>query len=405
MVVTHEFDIIIVGAGLVGASLAAAITSQLENTGIRIAIIDRGEMPQPVQADSEAPRFDPRVVALTASSVGLFERLGVWPAVLAQRACAYRNMTVWDNEGSGEIHFSAQDLAQPQLGFIVENSVLLNEILASLKYSRQVEFFRGQGISEIDLVKGKRLVQLDDGQAISGVLLLAADGGQSSIRELAGMAVRSWQYAQKAIVTTVKHAHSHQYTAWQNFLVSGPLAFLPLDHASCHYSSIVWSVDDEQADSLMALDDKAFASALHRAFDNRLGEIQDLDKRYCFPLIQRHAVEYIAPQLALVGDAAHTIHPLAGQGVNLGLLDVQVLAAEIARASSRQLPLSDASILRRYQRQRKGHNLEVMLLMETFKRLFGSRQLALRHLRNRGLTLVNGIKPLKNWLARQAMGL
>ena len=227
----------------------------------------------------------------------------------------------------------------------------------------------------------------------------------SKVRELLNFPVRSWNYGHKAIVATVKGDCIHDYTARQNFLTTGPLAFLPLGDPSEKYCSIVWSVDDERADQLMALPVEEFERVLSEAFEYRMGAVKVVDKRYCFPLVQRHAIEYIAPQVALVGDAAHTIHPLAGQGVNLGLLDASALAEEICRASQRNLSLDDDSILRRYQRKRKRNNLEIMLLMESFKRLFGSRQLPVRWLRNSGMRTLNKIGPVKNWLAKQAMGL
>lgn len=400
-----NYDIVIIGAGLVGASLAVSLINEPANQHLSIALIERGDAPSVFSLNNEAPVFDPRVVALTQASIGLFEAIGVWDSVLSKRVCPYRDMCVWDDEGTGSIHFNAQELGQNQLGVIVENQWLLQALLERLTASAQVDVIRGSGVEAFSLHQTQQQVTLSNEQTVRGTLLIAADGGQSKIRELANMPTRAWNYQHKAIVTTVKTAHQHQYTAWQNFLSTGPLAFLPLADSSEQYSSIVWSAENERADELMAMDVDAFKHALGRAFHYRLGDIVDTAERFCFPLVQRHAVEYIAPQLALVGDAAHTIHPLAGQGVNLGLLDVCALSQEITRASSRQLLLSDMSILRRYQRQRKKNNLEIMLLMEGFKRLFGRRDLPVRWLRNQGLKSVDGIKPLKSWMAKQAMGL
>jgi 2-octaprenylphenol hydroxylase len=406
-----DFDLVIVGAGLVGATLAASIAGHKSNQHIKIALIDQNDAPTIAPLSIEPPEFDPRVVALTQESIKLLKSIGAWSAVEAMRACAYRFMRVWDNEGTGEIIFDAHELSQAQLGVIVENRLLLSAVLEVLAKQENVTLLRGQSVSDlateqsIKNTKPIKKITLSSEEILNTSLVIAADGAHSKIRELAGLQVRSWSYQQKAIVGTVKTERPHQQTAWQNFLVTGPLAFLPLDHVSCQYSSIVWSADIDVADRLMALPDNEFKIELAQAFNYRLGAIESVDKRFCFPLMQAHAISYIAPQIVLVGDAAHTIHPLAGQGVNLGLLDAAALAAEITRASERSLCLSDESILRRYQRRRRQNNLQFMVLMESFKRLFGTRNLSVRWLRNTGIKKINQLTPLKKWLAKKAMGL
>jgi 2-octaprenylphenol hydroxylase len=407
---TQTYDLIIVGAGLVGATLAASIASHDANKAIKIALIDQGKAPEVLSLIDEPPEFDPRVVALTQESIKLFESIGAWSTIKSMRACAYRSMRVWDNEGTGEIIFDAHELSQSQLGVIVENRILLSAVLDVLTTQKNITVLRGQSVADLSSdqkINNKSLkkITLTNGAILKASLVIAADGAHSKIRELAGLQVRSWSYQQKAIVTTVKTEKPHQQTAWQNFLLTGPLAFLPLDHKSNQYSSIVWSADNDEADRLMALSDDDFKVELARAFENRLGTVENVDKRYCFPLTQAHAVTYIAPQIVLVGDAAHTIHPLAGQGVNLGLLDAAALAKEITRASDRGLSILDESILRRYQRARKNNNLQFMALMESFKRLFGTRNLSVRWLRNAGIKKINHLSPVKKWLAKKAMGL
>ncbi len=403
-----DYDIVIVGAGLVGATLAASIASQTANQPLKIAIVDQGAAPVIAALDKEPPKFDPRVVALTKNSIKLFKSIGVWSRVQSMRACPYQFMRVWDDEGTGEIAFDAKELAENELGVIVENSILLSAVLAVLAEQKNITLLRGHSVVELSADKekpGAKSIALSNEQVLTTSLVIAADGAHSKVRELAGLPMRSWSYEQKAIVTTVKTQKPHQDTAWQNFLVTGPLAFLPLAHNSKQYESIVWSADNDEADRLMALSDDDFKAELGRAFEYRLGNIEHVDKRFCFPLTQRHALDYIAPQIALVGDAAHTIHPLAGQGVNLGLLDAAALSAEISRAAERGLSLSDESILRRYQRARKQNNLELMALMESFKRLFGTKNLSVRWLRNTGIKQVNKLTSVKNWLAKKAMGL
>jgi 2-octaprenylphenol hydroxylase len=400
----RHYDIVIVGAGLVGATLAVTLASAPENKSLSIALIDQGVRPATIDPEKNHSTFDPRVVALSHASISLLQQLDIWPQIVAKRVCPYRSMKVWDHEGTAQINFNAETLKLESLGVIVENNLLLNEVLEVIDGFENITLYREYSLQSINSIRYGKTLHFSNAETLSASLLIAADGAQSSVRELSGIKMRSWAYGQKAIVTTVKTTESHQYTAWQNFLITGPLAFLPLEHESEKYCSIVWSADNDYADELMELGAEEFNQNLGEAFQQRLGEIVWSDKRFCFPLVQRHAVDYVVPQVALVGDAAHTIHPLAGQGVNLGLLDVKALGKEISRASTRGIALGDESILRRYQRQRKGHNLEVMLLMESFKRMFGSRSLSLRWLRNSGMRTLNNFPPLKNWLAKQAIG-
>jgi 2-octaprenylphenol hydroxylase len=407
-VTDKHYDILIVGASLVGASIACAIAGDPSCTGLRIGIVEPEAPPERYSGDE----FDPRVVALTRQSQRFLETLGVWSAIARERLCPYTRMYVWDGEGTASIEFNSKDLREENLGHIVENSVVLRALLDHLQAYPNVEILRGRKIAQVyngfaDRGDQRATLVLDDDQTVETTLVLAADGGNSKIRELLAMKTREWDYDQDAIVTTVRSERPHSLTAWQRFTHTGPLAFLPLasEDGDLHYSSIVWSIDRELAPALMALDDKAFARRLGLAFEHKLGEITRVARRFSFPLRQRHALDYAQPGFALVGDAAHTIHPLAGQGVNLGLADAQSLAAEIARAMRRRVPLSDYSILQRYARSRKGSNLGMMALMEGFKRLFGSRRPELQVIRNLGLRQVDGLPRLKNLLARQAMGL
>ncbi|NIB39644.1 UbiH/UbiF/VisC/COQ6 family ubiquinone biosynthesis hydroxylase [Pseudomaricurvus alkylphenolicus] len=405
---THEFyDLIIVGAGLVGSAMACALASSPEGAHLRIAVVEAGGDP----AQFSGTDFDPRVVALTHASRSLLEQVDVWHDIVAQRVCPYTDMDVWDAEGTGQIHFDCREVQQLSLGHIVENSVVTRALLSRIDLLDAIDLLRPAKVLNVqyDEQREVRLVNLEDGRELHAPLVIAADGANSPIRQMAGLHTREWSYGHSAIVTTVKTELSHQFTAWQRFLPTGPLAFLPLQsdagNACSNYSSIVWSIEDQLVDELMSLDDKAFRKALADAFEYRLGDIVDVAKRYSFPLRQRHATDYVDRGLALVGDAAHTIHPLAGQGVNLGFLDVAVLTEEILRGCERQLPLSEHSILKRYQRRRKSHNLSMMAIMEAFKRLFGTRDLPVRWLRNEGMRQLNGLAPLKNAIVRQAMGL
>lgn len=406
---THDYDLIIVGAGLVGATLAARLASGEQGGALRIALIEAGGEPDSFSGEE----FDPRVVALTPASEQLLRELEVWEQVAAERVCPYRDMEVWDGEGNGAISFSAADCQADRLGHIVENSLLVRSLRHRLKDLPQVELIQPASVTELSLPDqaGEPVeVMLDNGTRCRAALVIAADGAQSQLRALGGFDTREWTYDQRAIVTTVRTENPHRYTARQRFMCTGPVAFLPLRWRSgerwdAHYCSIVWSADNALADELMALDEQAFCERLGRDFEYRLGAVTACAERFAIPLRQRHAREYIKPGLALVGDAAHSIHPLAGQGVNLGLSDVAALAEELERALGRGLPVGDYSVLRRYQRRRLGENLGMMSVMETFKRLFGTTSPELTWLRNTGMTSMNKLGPIKSAIVRRAMGL
>ncbi len=409
---TKEFDIVIAGAGMVGASLACL----LANSSLRIALLDRN----PLMIENSSPgagfgeaKFDPRVSALSQASQQLFRQLGVWEDMIAARVCNYTAMEVWDGEGTGSIDFSAAEINQPELGSIVENSVIISALhrrIAQLQNVYPITPFSIESCEHIEREKG-RVVELKaaDGQSIRAALVIAADGANSKLRELAAFECKEWDYEQHALVTTVRSQQGHDNTARQRFMETGPLAFLPLriaqDNAGQEFCSIVWSMLPEQAERVMSLSEEEFNHELGVAFEHKLGEIEWSDKRFVFPLRQRHALDYVKDGIVLVGDAAHTIHPLAGQGVNLGLLDAKVLAEELQRGADAGRHIADLTVLLRYQRRRKGNNLSMMWLMEGFKRLFAQQDLGIRWLRNVGMNATDKITPLKNQIIRKAMGL
>lgn len=399
-----DYDVIIVGAGLVGAALACAIAQTDAAQNLRIAVIEAGGDVQHFSGDN----FDPRVVALTHASQKLLTDIGCWDDIVAQRVCAYREMKVWDGEGTAAIEFDCAEVQQSHLGHIVENSVIVNQLRTHMAQHKNIDLIQPVAVAQIIPAQAEYprvRIQLTNGDEITAALLIAADGAHSKVRELAEFSTREWDYGQQAIITTVRTEQPHEFTAWQRFMHSGPLAFLPLQQqGDAHRCSIVWSAEDALATELMALDDDTFCARLTAAFEARLGKVIHCDKRYAIPLRQRHATTYIQPGIALVGDAAHNIHPLAGQGVNLGLLDVIALAQEIERALLRGIPLADYSILRRYQRQRLAGNLGMMSAMEGFKRLFGNRSLAVNWLRNTGMRQLNSVTAIKKIIINTALG-
>jgi 2-octaprenylphenol hydroxylase len=398
----EQFDILVAGAALVGAAFAARLASSEAGQGLRIAIIDKHIATEVVRAE----KFDPRVVALTEASRRLLFGAGIWTEAVARQACPYAHMEVRDGEGTGFIAFDCSEVQQPNLGHIVENAVVVASAHQRLQALDNVTVIE-QGIAGVQRQgEGGLLLHLDDGTTLTAPLVVAADGANSLIRERCGFALRSWDYGHSAIVATIRTAKPHGQTACQWFSPTGPLAFLPLrsEDGDSHYSSIVWSQSHEVAQQLMSLDDASFCQALTRASEERFGAVDSVSRRHSFPLRQRHSSDYVQAGVALVGDAAHTIHPLAGQGVNLGFGDVAVLAEEIERGLARGLGVGHLSTLERYQRRRKPENLAMMAAMEGFKRLFASSEPLLRVLRNSGMSGLHGLAPVKNRLVRKARG-
>lgn len=395
-----QADLIIVGAGMVGSTLALA----LEGSGLDILVLDAS----PLEAADFDPQggFEPRVSALSAASQRIFERLGAWPGMSARRVSPYTDMHVWDGSGTGQIHFSAETVHAEVLGHIVENRVVQDALLETMQRRGGQRLLGAARLERLERMPQGWQLTLDDGRQLNAPLLVAADGANSAVRRLAGCETREWDYLHQAIVTSVRCSEPHQRTAWQRFTDDGPLAFLPLERdGDQHWCSIVWSVTELEARRLMALDDAAFRAALGRAFEQRLGEVEAVDPRLCIPLRQRHAKRYVQPGLALIGDAAHTIHPLAGQGVNLGLLDAAVLAEVIEAAMARGERPEDIRVLSRFERRRMPHNLAMMAAMEGFERLFQADPLPLRWLRNTGLKAVQALPEAKALFVRQALGL
>ncbi|OEC47434.1 2-octaprenyl-3-methyl-6-methoxy-1,4-benzoquinol hydroxylase [Pseudomonas sp. 1D4] len=394
-----QADLIIVGAGMVGSALALA----LKDSGLDILLIDGS--PLSVKPFDAEAAFEPRVSALSAASQRILDRLGAWPGVVARRASPYGEMQVWDGTGTGAIHFSAASVHADVLGHIVENRVVQDALLEPL-HDSGIGLMPNARLEHLRHSGDDWLLTLVDGRQLRAPLVIAADGANSAVRRLAGCATREWDYLHHAIVTSVRCEQPHRCTAWQRFTDDGPLAFLPLDRQGDeHWCSIVWSVTPEEAERLMALDDQAFCSALGAAFEHRLGRVEHSDPRLCIPLRQRHAKRYVEPGLALIGDAAHTIHPLAGQGVNLGFLDAAVLAEVLLHAHARGERLADEKVLSRFERRRMPYNLGMMAAMEGFERLFQADPLPLRWLRNAGLRWVNQQPEAKALFVRQALGL
>jgi 2-polyprenylphenol 6-hydroxylase len=381
-----KHDVIVVGSGVVGAALALA----LKRRKIDVALVEKGAAPRPF----DPAGYDLRVYAISPGTTRFLDALGVWSGIDSRRVSPYEEMRVWHDGPDQALTFTAAENRLPQLGWIVENDLILDTLWRALA---GVPTYLGAGVTSFAIGPKGATLSLDDGRELKASLIVAADGADSRLRELAGIAVTGWDYPQQAIVCNVATERPHRRAALQRFLSTGPLAFLPLADGRC---SIVWS--STQADELMALDDAGFRSRLGEASQHALGEIGEITRRVAFPLRLLHAEQYVQGPLVLIGDAAHVVHPLAGQGVNLGLADVQCLAEALGQPGK---ALASPRALQRYQRARKAENVEMLALTDALYRAFGQQAPIVGIGLQLGMQLIDRLTPIKTRLARRALGL
>jgi 2-polyprenylphenol 6-hydroxylase len=383
-----KFDIVIVGAGIVGSLFANLISKT--PFPLRIALIDKSLSTATVPAN-----IDPRVSAITRQSEACFQSLSIWELLCnSQRISFYEEMFVWDGEGSGSIHFDCKTREQTHLGSIIENILLQKILIERLKTQENVTFFDNCTVTDLTLDGATPSVTLSNGEILTAKLIIGADGAHSKVREYAGINITEKPYHHHALVCHATTTLPHKKTAYQRFTPHGSLAFLPLIYPN--QSSIVWSAPPEFIQKNLALNETAFHHALGCAFEFKLGKITDTTQRLSFPLIMRHANTYLKPGVALIGDAAHTIHPLAGQGVNLGIADALCLAKNIEFSLQKHVPFESHSRLRAFERERKAQNALMIAGMQGFKQLFTDERLSVQMLRNIGLNLCDKSSKLKN---------
>jgi 2-octaprenylphenol hydroxylase len=397
---SRRFDVVIVGAGAVGMTMAALLAARKQTLPQRVAIV-AAQLPRP--AVSVERDWDLRVFALSRASQRLLQLCGIWQRIAPERAFGYERMCVWDArgaaEGAGSLSFDCAEIGEPNLGTIVDGQALNQACLEAVS-AAGITLLEGS-VRALDIGAAEARLVLADGRDLAAGLLIAADGTGSRTRELLGIEAAGHAYHQDALVAHVRTAKPHRRTAWQRFLPGGPLAFLPLPDGR---SSIVWSVPREEARRLRALEPAAFATALEEASDGFLGAIELTTPVAGFPLILQYALEYTKPRAALVGDAGHAVHPLAGQGLNLGLLDCAALAEVLSSASSPE-HWGEHRRLRGYERWRKSENLLAATALDGLERLFSSANPAVARLRLVGLGAVERVPMLKSRLVRRALGL
>jgi len=389
----NQFEVIIIGGGIVGATTACALALE----GVDVALV---EARAPVSARPQTR--DPRLFAITRASERIFSSLGAWEAIAAEDVCAFTDMEVWDADGSGVMHFDCTELNESCLGYIIEPRIIHSALMSRLDALERITLFCPNRFEDIRISDSQAEVQLDDNNVLTAALVIAADGARSPVRAAMGIEAQRHDYRQSSLVALVKTADPHLETAWQRFLPGGPLAFLPMCDGWC---SIVWTMPVSEIDRVLELDKPAFHAELASAFDSRLGEIVDSGERQAYPLHRVHADHYVQSRLALVGDAAHAIHPLAGQGVNLGLLDAAAIAEVLATAIKAGKDPGALAVLRRYERWRRSDALLMMSAMDGLNRLFSNADPTLGWARNLGLSLVGHFGPGRHLLMRHAMGL
>ena len=395
------FDVIVVGAGVVGLTLAL----ELGRAGLTVAVLEKQSL-EYLNHPIDLSQYDKRVFTINSASQALFQSVGAWDGMQALRVSPYQSMEVWDACGSGEIQFNVDLGKFSELGHIIEQKVILKALGDQLKYYDSIQVIAPCELSHFTLSESVSNLYLKEEGGLKRLqtsLIVGADGANSWVRTQAGLEVKGWSYGQTALVATIHTEKSHGQTARQRFALEGPLALLPL--ADPHICSIVWMIDPLQAENLAKMPAEEFSHILTRSFGPALGALTlSEDNRATFPLKMQQATGYCQPGCALVGDAAHVIHPLAGLGVNLGLQNVKVLSEFIKQQKDKQRMLGHFAYLKKYERQEKMRSRVVIAAMEGFKRGFGTDNSLVKHLRNAGLNLVDKQPLLKKWFVDFAMG-
>lgn len=389
----RSVDVAIIGGGMVGLTVAAA----LEKSGLRIAIIE-SQLPETELADLP----DIRVSAISRASENILDNVGAWQGIKSRRAAPYTSMKVWEQDSFAHIDFDAEQIAQRNLGHIVENRVIQLSLLDTISKQDNVTLLAPERCSNIMFGESEAWLTLESGKAITAKLVVGADGANSWLRNQVDIPLTHWDYGHSALVANIRTIENHDQTARQIFRPEGPLAFLPLGEENL--SSIVWSLDPLHADNLVSMPEEEFNKQLTAAFDNQLGLCKVEGERQAFPLKMRYAKDFVKERVVLVGDAAHTIHPLAGQGVNLGLADAAALAETIIELHQEGKDIGSKVNLRSFERWRKAEAAQMIASMQGFKELFSGENPIKKLVRGIGMSLTNELTPVKDECLKRALG-
>jgi 2-octaprenyl-3-methyl-6-methoxy-1,4-benzoquinol hydroxylase len=387
-------DIAIVGAGVVGAAAALA----LARDGWQVILIEAREPPR-----WRVEHPDLRVYAFAPDNAALLDDLGVWRSIADARLQPYRAMRVWDAAGGDELRFDADGFGRRELGWIVENGLLVDRLWSALP-GAGVKVLCPASLSTLEQGEEYATLELEDGTRLRARLVLAADGGDSKLRTLAGIETYTHDYGQNGLVAFVEHGLPHEATCWQRFLPAGPLAFLPFAAEAGHCSSIVWTLPEAEALRLQDCDKTAFLRELENAFAGTLGALTAVSKRVSFPLKRQLAQTHVAGRVAVIGDAAHVVHPLAGQGVNLGLRDVSALRTMLQCQHVLGRDPGGATPLARWARERRSENAMAAYSFDSLNRLFSNDNLFATLARGPLLALAGKLPPLRHALWKRAAG-
>lgn len=388
------WDAVVIGGGMVGSAVALGLSQK----GFKVVLVERN--PPEIEWHPQQP-FQTRVSALTRASENILKQLGVWQGIESRRAYPFTDMHIWESLSNAQVHFASKDVGEDNLGYVIENNVIQSALWEQFAFHPNLSVLQTSDEMQIEYGAVESKIQFGKKTVLRTKLVIGADGAFSKVRELANIDITEHAYEQCAVVGCVKTELPHQQTCWQRYQADGPFAFLAMDE---QISSIAWYLPIEKMTWALSLKDDDYAIEIMQASDHRLGKVVEVMERGAFPLVRRHAQHYVKPGVVLVGDAAHTIHPQAGQGVNLGLLDAAALIEVLVDAKQIDSEhWSRLKVLRRYERWRRGDNAIVQRSMEGFDWLFKQESDWKNQFRQWVLPVADEMAPAKNWLMKQAL--